>query len=65
MSDPQAVADLFAAACLGIFVYAIGSLLALVITSDWFLNTWLGRTIEEAWTHISANINKILPPYKR
>lgn len=65
MSDPQAVADIFMAALAGLVVYAIGSLLALVITSDWFLNTWLGRAIEEAWTHISATINKTLPPYKR
>lgn len=65
MSDPQVVADLFVAACLGVFIYVIGSAIALIITSEWFLNTWAGKAMAEAWELIAQSIRTILPPYKR
>ena len=65
MSDPQVVADLIIGACIGIWIYAIGLAIALIITSEWFLNTWLGRSVDEAWQLIAEAIRTILPPYKR
>lgn len=65
MSDPQVVADLIIAACIGIWIYTIGLAIFLMTTSNWFLNTWLGRSVDEAWQLIAEAIRTILPPYKR
>ena len=65
MSDPQAVADILMAALIGLFVYTAATLLAILFSSEWFINTRVGKSMDQAWTLIRDTIDKILPPYKR
>ena len=65
MSDPKVVADLIIAACIGIWIYTIGTAIYLIATSNWFLSTWIGKAINELWALIRETIQAILPPYKR
>lgn len=64
MSDAL-ILDLLIGAVIGLWIYIIGTLVALLITSDWFLNTWFGKAMTEAWDLIAQAIRTILPPYKR
>lgn len=61
----EVIFGLLIGAVIGVWIYAIGTAIALIITSEWFLNTWAGKAIAEAWELIAKSIRTILPPYKR
>ena len=64
MSDAL-ILDLLIGAVIGVWIYAIGTAIYLIATSNWFLSTWIGKAMNELWALIRETIQAILPPYKR
>lgn len=61
----EIILGILTGAVIAVWVYAITLASYLITTSDWFIRTWIGKAMNEAWNLIRETIQAILPPYKR